>query len=82
MFLAVFLGVCIYNSLFDVQTIKWVNFWHYYIYIMFTLGATFLIVITVGGIRDTIRLFKQLKTQEVNVEDDGSVEGHHATGAR
>ena len=79
-FAAVFAGVCIYNRRETVAVESWLRFWHVYLYAMFAIGAGFLVWITVGGVRDMIRLFHALKTQAVNEEDDGSVEDHHAAG--
>ena len=33
-----------------------------------------------GGFRDLAKMFRNLKTQEANEADDGSVERHHASG--
>jgi len=80
LFVAAFIGSWIYNLCYDVPTESWVKFWHIYLYCMFFAGTAFLTWIIIGGIRDLIRLFRSLKTQELNVRDDGSVEGHHAAG--
>jgi SSS family solute:Na+ symporter len=77
-FLAVYISVCVYNLCYSTPTSTWVSFWHIYLYTMFALGSAFLVWITIGGIRDLFRLFNNLKTEEVNEHDDGSVEGHHA----
>ena len=79
-FLCVFLGVCIYNMNNDVPTESWLDFWHVYLYAMFSIGTVFLLWITIGGIRDLVRLFRILKTQAVDEKDDGSVTQHHAAG--
>jgi len=79
-FLIAFACVCIYNLNHDVPTESWLAFWHFYLYAMFIIGSAFLVWITIGGIRDLIRLFAKLKTETLNIRDDGSVEGRHASG--
>lgn len=79
-FLLIFAGVCIYNRIYEVPTESWLRFWHVYLYGMFVVGTAFLVWITIGGIRDLIKLFKLLESETVNFEDDGSVRDHHAAG--
>jgi len=79
-FLVTFISVCIYNLWHDVPTDSWLRYWHIYLYVMFFIGFIFLTFIILGGFRDLFRLFKRLKAQTVDVEDDGSVKGHHAAG--
>ena len=78
LFVGGFIGCWIYNLLFDVPTASWANFWHVYLYAMFFLGSAFVLWIIIGGIRDMARLFRSLKTQEENIQDDGSVKEHLA----
>ena len=40
---------------------------------MFGLGAAFMIWVITGGFRDLFRMFKNLKAQEDDAADDGSV---------
>ena len=82
LFALTFITAWIYNSAVDVPAEKWVGFWHGYVYTMFIAGVIFLVWVVTGGFRDLVRLFKNLLTQEVNVKDDGSVDGHHASGAK
>jgi len=72
-FLITFVSVWIYNLVYDVPVTSWVKFWHVYLYLMFFGGSAFLLWIIIGGIRDLIRLFKNLRSQEENILDDGSV---------
>lgn len=80
LYVTVFIGCWIYNSIVDVPVEKWVKFWHVYVYTFFSLGAAFLLWVVIGGVRDLVRLFRNLRTQKENIRDDGSVEGHHAAG--
>jgi hypothetical protein len=80
LFLLVFLAVCVYNRFVEVETSSWLSYWKVYLSAMFALGTVFLVWITIGGFRDLSRLFRLLRTQGPNTADDGSVEGHHASG--
>jgi SSS family solute:Na+ symporter len=77
LFIVAFIGAWIYNSFVDISTEKWVNFWYVYICAMFSLGGAFLLWVIAGGFRDLFRLFRNLKTQKVDVTDDGRVTAHH-----
>ena len=79
-FVVSFVGAWIYNVKNDVSVQSWLKFWHVYIFTMFWLGVAFMIWVITGGFRDLIRMFRNLKTQETDATDDGSVEGHHASG--
>jgi SSS family solute:Na+ symporter len=78
LFLATFIGIGIYNTTVEVSAEKWANFWEKYLYTMFFLATIFMVWIMVGGIKDLIKMFRGLKSQEVDEQDDGSVKGHHA----
>jgi SSS family solute:Na+ symporter len=78
-FLSIFVLVCVYNVYYEVPVSSWLNFWHIYIYAMFAIGSVFLTIITIGGIRDLIRLFISLKTKIVDYTDDGSVNSENLT---
>jgi hypothetical protein len=41
---------------------------------MFALGSVFLIWISIGGMRDLVRLFRRLETEAVDDRDDGRVD--------
>lgn len=68
-----YLAVCIYNLVIDVPTESWLDFWHVYFKVMFVLGTIFLAWITIGGIRDLVRLLHSLKSETVDLQDDGTV---------
>ena len=77
-FVTFFIGSWIYNKIHYISTGEWLNFWHIYLYIFFALASVFMVWILIGGIINLIQLFKRLKAQKINVQDDGSVKGHHA----
>jgi len=77
LFVAGFIGAWIYNSFVSIQTEKWLSFWQKYVYAMFGLGGAFLLWVIAGGFRDLFRLFGNLKTQKIDVTDDGTVTVHH-----
>jgi SSS family solute:Na+ symporter len=79
-FVVCFVGGWIYNTTHEVSIESWLKFWHVYVFAMFWLAVAFLIWVVAGGFRDLYRMFTNLTSQEVNVADDGSVEGHHAAG--
>jgi SSS family solute:Na+ symporter len=56
----------------------WLGFWKYYLYSMFCFGTLFLVWTTIGGFSDLRRMFKSLREETVNVNDDGTV--NPATG--
>lgn len=82
LFVITFVGAWIYCAVSDtpIPLVRWMSFWHIYVWGMFILGFVFLIWVILGGFRDIIRLLRNLRTEQVNVADDGSVEGHHAAG--
>lgn len=67
-------AVSLYNMKYDVPTESWLSFWYYYFHVMFVLGTLFLTWITIGGIRDLVRLFRSLKAESVDIHDDGTVQ--------
>lgn len=80
-FVVVFVGAWIYNSQHDVAIQTWLKFWHGYIYTMFWLGVAFMIWVITGGFRDLLRMFRDLKVQQEDAADDGSVQGPHAASS-
>jgi SSS family solute:Na+ symporter len=64
LFLAVHLGVSLYNLGHDVPTSSWLAFWRRYLLAMFVLGTAFLTWITWGGFRDLSRLFRALRGRD------------------
>ena len=79
-FVVAFVGTWIYCTRNEISPEAWLKFWHVFVYTMFFLGVAFMIWVITGGFRDLFRMFKNLNAQEANEADDGSVEGHHASG--
>ena len=52
----------------------WAAFWHVYLYILFGLGLIVAVWLSWGGLRDTVDLFRSLKTQKRDFNDDGMVQ--------
>ena len=71
--LAVFAIVTIYNVRYGMTVKSWFEWWYIYVWIMFTCGVLILIWFTIGGIMDLIKLFRQLRTEKIDVNDDGYV---------
>ena len=66
--------MCLYNIINEVPTDSWLSFWHVYFHLIFVVGTLFSTWITIGGIRDLIRLFRSLKTESVDIHDDGNLQ--------
>ncbi len=71
LFLLLHLAIGAYNWRYDIPVESWISFWPIYLYVMFGLGALFLIWITIGGFRDLFRLFRNLRVEVVDELDDG-----------
>ncbi len=71
LFVLLHLAVGVYNFRYDVPMESWRSFWPTYLYVMFGLGAMFLVWITIGGFRDLFRLFGSLRVEVVDKLDDG-----------
>ncbi|MDR0933230.1 MAG: hypothetical protein LBM70_09465 [Victivallales bacterium] len=76
-FVIMFIGVWIWNLFSPWPEV----YWSYYFYVNTLLVPSIAGIITTvwfmwGGIRDTIRLFRDLENRTVNVLDDGRVSGH------
>jgi SSS family solute:Na+ symporter len=74
LFIAALIGLGIYSLKNEISATAWLSFWRIFIMIMFCIGTSFLVWITIGGIIDLKKLFKALKTSIIDVEDDGRVE--------
>ncbi|MDR0932251.1 MAG: hypothetical protein LBM70_04425 [Victivallales bacterium] len=76
-FFIIFVAVAIWNAISPWPE----EYWSYYFYINTLLIPSIAGIVTTvwffwGGVRDTIRLFRDLEKRTVNVLDDGRVEGH------
>jgi solute:Na+ symporter, SSS family len=71
--MGVFVIGMIFASLFELSDDAWARFWHIYLGCQLVLlvgGTTFL---GIGGIRDTVRLFRQLRSATRDYGDTGEV---------
>jgi hypothetical protein len=71
--LGVFLVGTIYAVIFDPGEAAWASFWHVYLWILFFLAIGVTVWFTIGGLRDIRSLFRTLKSQERDFDDDGMV---------
>ena len=73
--LAVFAFIVISNLFFGIWSDRaWFNLWRYYtVPLALFVGVTTAVWFTWGGIRDLLRLFRNLKTMKHNPQDDGWV---------
>ena len=62
-----------YNLTHDVRPRSWFIFWKYYMSILFLWTFPVTIWFIIGGIVDLKKLFKILKEEKVNEQDDGVV---------
>jgi SSS family solute:Na+ symporter len=51
----------------------WAGFWRVYLYILFFMGLIVAVWLSWGGLRDTVTMFRSLRTQERDFGDDGMV---------
>jgi SSS family solute:Na+ symporter len=51
----------------------WAGFWHFKIWLMFLVGIVVTVWLTVGGIKDSIVMFRILKDSGRDLEDDGVI---------
>ncbi len=51
----------------------WAGFWRIYLYILFAMGLVIAVWLSWGGLRDTADLFRSLKSQQRDFDDDGMV---------
>ena len=78
LWLGVFVSGTLYGIIADPGEEVWAKFWHVYIWILFVLALITTIWFTCGGLRDMLYLFRSLKTQKRDYDDDGTVR-HEAT---
>ena len=60
-----------------ISTDGWATY-HYYVNAMFFIGLTFVVMIwlSIGGLRDVFRLYKDLREAKRDFSDDGTVRDH------
>ena len=78
--LAVFVIGTMYNLTHDVKTESWLKFWHIYIVVTFFMSILVLIWFLIGGTKDLIHLFRDLRLRKRDHLDDGRVIDHHNIG--
>lgn len=66
--------VTIYNLIFGVSIVQWAKFWHFYVWLVLTVGIFTTIWFSWGGIIDLFKMFRRLKTMARDAADDGIVE--------
>jgi SSS family solute:Na+ symporter len=74
MWLGVFVIGMIYGVVAKPEETAWAKFWHVYLFILFVVALFTTVLFTVGGFKDLMHLFKVLKTQVRDFDDDGTVE--------
>ncbi|MHB9071000.1 MAG: sodium:solute symporter family protein [Sedimentisphaerales bacterium] len=71
-------GVICYKLLnIEFSDIQWGHWWTFYISMMAVITIIVAVLFIWGGIRDMLDLFRTLKSAKRNVNDDGTVVGHH-----
>lgn len=75
---AIFVFVALWNLIFGVWSDQtWFLYWKYYtVGLTIVVAAISIVWFTIGGTLDLRKLFKRLKTLQVNANDDGRVIGH------
>ncbi len=63
----------IYNLFYETDPFKWFVVWKYLLTGLYILCFPILVLVLVGGIKDLIVLFKKLKTEIVDENDNGWV---------
>ena len=66
----------VYNLTHTVAAAKWLSFWQHYLIILFFVGLPLVGLFVIGGFVDLMKLFKMLKEERVDDNDDGFVESH------
>ena len=65
--------VTYYNLTHDVDSAKWFTFWKIYMITVFLVAVPIIGLFIIGGFFDLMKLFKMLKEERVDEEDDGFV---------
>ena len=77
-FIGAFIGMWIYNSSHEIPSQTWMSFWKKYVYVMFWLGAAFMVWVITGGFRNLYQMFSNIKSQQIDEADDGTVTNQDA----
>lgn len=78
-YMVFFLIVTVYNLLHHVDTAAWIAYWRLNTYLSLVLGSLVSVWFTLGGIRDLIRLLRDLRAYHADVSDDGFVREANAS---
>lgn len=69
----VFVVFTAYNLATPVSDSAWMGFWKWWTVGIFILGIVIMIWFSIGGFRDLVRMYRRLKTYQVDARDDGTV---------
>ncbi len=71
--LLLFVVVTSISMVLGLSNEQWKNYHYYYFFVMVSISFIIAIWLGIGGLRDIIRLFRDLKKSRRDVRDDGSV---------
>lgn len=71
---AIVWGGNIYRIFSDISDSVWIKFWAGFLILFFVLGCVVFVWYFIGGIRDVIDLFRNLRSAERDDSDDGAVD--------
>ena len=66
--------VTIYNLTHDVDSAKWLAFWKTYMITVFSVAVPIVGLFIIGGFVDLMKLFRMLKQERIDEDDDGFVQ--------
>ena len=68
-----FIGVTIYNLMFDVPDGSWLTYWRWWTWFVLAIGVVIMVWFTIGGFRNLFELFDRLRQSKQDALDDGRV---------
>ena len=71
----IFIAVTAYTLLVGIPAETWLTFWHGWTWFILACGVVVMVWFAIGGFCDLRKMFRQLRTRQVDVRDDGRVEG-------
>ena len=71
--LTIFIAGILYHIIFGTDASFWMRYWRYYVFLSVPLSIGFAVWLCVGGILDTRKMFKRLRTLDRDEHDDGFV---------
>ena len=80
LFFGLWIGMTVAVYTVGVSKAGWITY-HYYVNAMFFIATSFIVMVwlSIGGIRDLIRLYRDLNTVQRDLDDDGTVRDHDYT---